>query len=129
MAACLRDTFNRGKARGDEVGDFLEGFAFDDDEQVEAAAHEVDRADFVKAVDAFRDGIEADLALRRQIDFDDGRDRVRAELLPVDERVVRQDNLVLLEFLDVLFDFIFAAVQHGSEFTDRTACVVFEQLQ
>ena len=36
MASRLRDAFDRGEARRDEVGDILQGFAFDDDEEVEA---------------------------------------------------------------------------------------------
>ena len=129
MAARLRDALNGGEARRDEVGDILEGFALDDDEQVEAAAHEVDGADLIEAVDAFCNGVEADLALRRQVDLDDGRHSVRAELLPVDQRVVGQDDLVLLQLLDILLDFVLAAVQHRGQLVDRTARVVLEELQ
>ncbi len=129
MAARLRDAVNRREARRDEVRDFLQRLALDDDEKIEAAAHEVDCAHFVKAVDALGDGVETDLSLRHEVDLDDGRDRVVAKFLPVDQRVVGQDDFVFFEAPDVLLDLVFALAEHRRNLADRTARIVFQKFQ
>ena len=109
MAACSRDAFDSGQAGSDEVGHFLERFAFDDNEQVKAAAHEVNGAYFIETVNAFSNGIKAHLTLGRQVDFDDSGYCIVTEFFPVYEGVVGENDFVLLQVLDVLFHFVFAA--------------------
>ena len=102
----------------------MQGFALDDDEEIEAAAHEVDGAYFFKAIDALGDGVKADFSLGRKVDFDDGIDAVVTEFLPVDQGVVTQDDLILFKPFDFFFYFILAFLEYGGDFADGTSGVV-----
>ena len=129
MAAGGSDALDGGQAGGHEVGYVLQGLALDDDQQVEAAAHEVHGAHLVEAVDALGDGIKAHFPLGGQVDLDDGGHRVVPELLPVDEGIIGKDDLVLFQVLDVLLHFVFAALEHGSQLADGAAGIMFQEFQ
>lgn len=124
MAARLRDALDGGEARRDKIRDIFQRFSFNDDHEVETAAHEVDSADLIESIDTFRNRIETDLALRHEIHLDDGCHHVVAELFPVDERVVGENHLVLFQTLDILLNLIFALAEHGRDLTDRATRIV-----
>ena len=77
------DTFDRRELFGNERRDFLQGPAFDDDQQIRAARHEVTALHFRKARDAIREPVETAAAFRRDFHLDDRRDDLDAAFLRV----------------------------------------------
>jgi hypothetical protein len=98
-----------------EPGDILERVAFDEDEQVEAAAHEEAGLDFAVLRDAMGHAVEAAFALGRDADFDDGLDVGALRSLVVDDGLVGEDDAVVLKLLDALLDVGGRGVQLGGE--------------
>ena len=105
MRGGREDAGNRRQFLRDKGSHFAQGFAFDDDQQVVAAGHQIAGFDLVVFGDAARESIKAALALRRDFHFDHRAHEFDAELLFVDDRAVAEDDLLVLVAADPRGDF------------------------
>jgi hypothetical protein len=105
----------RGEFLRHKAGDFLQRRALDEDEQVEAAAHEKTRVDLAILRDAMRDAIEAALTLGRDADFDDRLDPGALGALVIHDRLVGEDDAVVLQLRDAGLDVLRRGGQLGGQ--------------
>jgi hypothetical protein len=127
VGAGAGDASEGGEFFGDELGDFTEITALDENEEVVAAGHEEKGSDFVELGDTAGDAIEAAFAFGLDLDFDDGFDEVSVDFVVVDDRLVAEDDFVVLVLLDAARDLVGGEVEHLGQIGGRSQRVFFEK--
>ncbi len=89
--------------------------AFDDDEQVVAAAHQVAALHFGKVRDARREPVEAAAALRRDLHLDDRGDRAAVSALRREHRLVTDDHSLAFKAGNFVSNSAFAEIELARE--------------
>jgi len=102
----LLHAFDSREFFGDEISYFSRRFSGNNDNQVDVAGDEVDGARLRETVNLFGDGVETDVFLRGELDADERPDLLLVRLVPVDDRLLAQDDAVFFCLL-YLFNHLF----------------------
>ena len=122
------NALDRRKLGADKVRHFTHCSCVQADQKLRGSAHQIQTGDFRETRNALRNLVIAGIAFRLGADADICIDMFNIGLVPVDDRMIAADDLVLLKFFFFFFYVFFAFAENIRKIGDRYTRICRKQI-